>query len=72
MSEVENKYWLNGSGCPDPTATSCIKSITKTEKAREKEIHDTVNQIKNILKNKNLELVDRIKIKDKNNNRKYL
>ena len=67
----ENKYWLNGSGCLDPTATECIKSITKTEKAREKEIHDTINQIKNILKDKDLELIERIKIKDNKNKKEY-
>ncbi len=55
------RYWENQSGYYDPTATEVIKNETK----RSKEIHDTINQVKNILKDKGLVLVERMVIKDK-------
>lgn len=55
------RYWENQSGYYDPTATEVIKNETK----RNKEIHDTINQVKNILADKDLVLVERMIIKDK-------
>lgn len=63
-----NRYWENGSGCYDPTAT---KVIEKENKARNKEIHDTIQEIKNILKDKDLALIERIAIKDKRTKKVY-
>lgn len=62
-----DKYWVNQSGAYDPTVAEVIKNELK----RDKEVHDTINQIKNILGDKNLELVARIQIKDKLNKRIY-
>ena len=65
--KTTNKYWENQSGVHDPTATEVIKN----ESRRDKEIHDTINQVKNILIEKDLELVARIQIKDKLSKRIY-
>lgn len=69
------KYWENGSGYYDPTATKAIENENATEKARQKarnkQVHDTVQEIKNILKERDLELVGRIVLKDKKTNIKY-
>lgn len=66
------RYWENGSGCYDPTAAKTIeKEIKKESKARSKQVHDTIQEIKNMLKNRDLELVGRIVIKDKKTNKKY-
>jgi len=62
-----NRYWENQSGIYDPTAAEVIKNESK----RNKEIHDTINQIKNILKDKDLILIERIAIKDKQTKKVY-
>ena len=67
----KDKHWINGSGYYDPTAAETIDNLTREEKARNKEIHDAIHEIKNILKYKNLELIERIKIKDTRTGRKY-
>lgn len=61
------RYWENQSGYYDPTATEVIKNESK----RNKEIHDTINEIKNILKDKDLVLIERIKLKDKRTKKIY-
>jgi len=63
-----NRYWENQSGVYDPTAT---KVIEKENKARNKEVHDTISQIKNILKDKDLVLIKRMVIKDKQTKKVY-
>lgn len=66
------KYWKNGSGYYDPTATKAIEKETRKEtKARNKEVHDTIQEIKNLLEDRDMELVERIVIKDKRTNKKY-
>lgn len=55
------RYWENQSGAYDPVAKEVIDNETK----RNKEIHDTINEIKNILKDKDLILVERMILKDK-------
>lgn len=55
------RYWENQSGVYDPVAKEVIDNETK----RNKEIHDTINQVKNLLADKDLVLVERIVIKDK-------
>lgn len=69
---AKEKHWLNGSGYYDPTAAETIETITKEEKARSKEVHDTIQQIKNILKDKDLVLLDRIKIRDARSRKEYI
>lgn len=61
------KYWENQSGVYDPVA----KEVIDNESKRNKEIHDTIGEIKNILKDRDLILVERIKLKDKLNNKIY-
>lgn len=56
-----NRDWENQSGIYDPTAWEAIKNESK----RNKEVHDIINQIKNILKDKDLILIERIIVKDK-------
>lgn len=66
------RYWENGSGYYDPTAKGAIESETSRERlARNKQVHDTIREIKNILKDRDLELVDRMVIRDKNTNKEY-
>lgn len=66
------RYWENGSGYYDPTATKTIEKETRKEiKARNKEVHDTIQEIKNLLEDRDMELVERIVIKDKRTNKKY-
>lgn len=65
------RYWENGSGCYDPTAKQAIERETANERARNKQIHDTIQEVKNLLKEKDLELVGRIVLKDKISNKKY-
>lgn len=70
-----DKYWKNSSGCYDPTLATVIEKenfIEKTNrKARNKQVHDTIQEIKNILKERDLELIGRIQLKDKKTNKKY-
>lgn len=61
-----DRYWENGSGYYDSVAK---ETIEKENKARNKEVHDTINQIKNILKDKDLVLIERMDIKDKRTNK---
>lgn len=57
-----NKYWENGSGYYDSTAK---KAIDNESKSRNKLVHDSILEIKNILRDRDLILVERIVIKDK-------
>ena len=50
----------NKSGCYDPTA----KEVIDNESKRNKEIHDTIQEIKNIIRDTDLILIERIQIKD--------
>lgn len=65
------KYWENASGCYDPTLAKVIEHENSDEKARNKHIQDTIQEIKNILKKRDLELMGRIEIKDRKTNKKY-
>ena len=64
---MNDRYWENGSGCYDPTAKEAIDNENK----RNKQIHDTIQEIKNILKDRDLKLVDRVIIEDKLNGKVY-
>lgn len=66
-----DKYWENGSGYYDPTAKEVLENETREERARNKQVHDTVREIKNILKDRDMELIGRVVIKDKNTNKEY-
>mgnify|MGYP001381315878 CR=1 FL=1 len=63
-----DRYWENGSGYYDSVAK---ETIEKENKARNKEVHDTIQEIKNILKDRDLKLVKRIELQDKTNGRVY-
>ncbi len=71
------RYWENASGYYDPTATKAIKRENaeakkkKIQKARNKLVHNTIQEIKSILESRDLELVGRIVIRDKKTNKKY-
>ncbi len=70
-----DRYWKNASGYNDPTLAKVIEKenyIEKAyEKARKKQVHDTIQEIKNILKDRDLELIGRIELKDIRTNKKY-
>lgn len=63
----DKRYWINGSGVYDPTATEVIRNENK----RSKQVHDTIGEIKSILKDRDLILIERIKLKDKINSKIY-
>ena len=48
-----NRYWENQSGYYDPV----VKEVIDNESKRNKEVHDTIQEIKNILKDRDLKLV---------------
>lgn len=56
-----SRYWENQSGYYDPVA----KEVIENESKRNKEIHDTIREIKNILDGRNLKLIKRIELQDK-------
>ena len=58
------RYWENGSGYYDPTAKQTIQTIQKENRARNKEVHDTIREIKNLLEERDLKLINRIQLKD--------
>lgn len=62
-----NRYWENQSGYYDPV----VKEVIDNESKRNKEVHDTIQEIKNILKDRDLKLVKRIELQDKTNGRVY-
>lgn len=62
-----SRYWENQSGYYDPVAKTAIDNENK----RNKEIHDTIQEIKNVLRNKDLVLIKRIVIKDKRTKKVY-
>lgn len=62
-----DRYWENQSGYYDPV----VKEVIDNESKRNKEIHDTINEIKNILKDNDLVLIERMVIKDKRTKKVY-
>ena len=73
---MENKKpWLNGSGCPDPTAYDAIENIRKEEKIQNQPIDEKANKVisvvKNILELSGFELIGRIQIKHKKSGKIY-
>ena len=69
---AKEKYWENGSGYYDPTAKAAIESETSREQsARNKQVHNTIREVKNMLEGRDLELIDRITLRDKINNKEY-
>ena len=66
------KYWINDSGYYDPTLAKVIENENSREnKARSKQVHDTIREIKNILDGRDLQLLGRIQVKDKANGKLY-
>lgn len=70
-----DKYWKNQSGYYDPTPASVIEMESanelKRQRARNKEVHDTIQEIKNLLDKKDLELLGRVAIKDRISGKEY-
>ena len=67
-----DKYWENKAGYYDPTATKAIENeVARENKSRNKQVHDTIQEIKNILKIRDLELLSRIELKDRITEREY-
>ena len=64
-----DKPWLNGSGCPDPTAYKAIKNIQN--QPIDDVAHKVVTTIKNILDLSGFELVGRIQIQHKKSGKIY-
>lgn len=62
------RYWENGSGYYDPTAKKAIDNESK----RNKQVHDTIREIKNILKDRDMELMARIQVRDKVTKKTYI
>ena len=72
---MSNKPWLNGSGCPDPTAYEAMMNIQKDEKNRNQLIDEVaykvIHTIKNVLDLSGFELVGRIQMKHKKSGKIY-
>lgn len=71
MGGYGDKYWLNGIGYKDPTLAKVIEQENISEKARNKQVHDTIGEIKNILRSRDMELLGRLEIRDKLNKQEY-
>lgn len=56
-----DRYWENQSGVYDPIA----KQVIDNEYKRNKQVHDTIREIKNILRDRDLKLAERMIIEDK-------
>jgi hypothetical protein len=65
-----NKPWLNGSGCSDPTAYIAMKNIQR-EKSIDDNAHKVISTIKNVLDLSGFELTGRIEIRHKKSGRIY-
>lgn len=62
-----SRYWENKSGYYDPVA----KQVIDKESARNKEIRDTISEVKYILRDRDLILLERIILKDKRTEKIY-
>ena len=65
------KPWLNGSGCPDPTAYAAMNNIEREEKPIDDKANKVVTTIKSILELSGFELIGRIQIKHKKSGKIY-
>ena len=64
MKAQNNNIRKNGSGYTDETAYKAIESVTKHASDRNKEIHQVITLIKNMANQFDLEIANRIYIKD--------
>lgn len=64
MKAQNNNTRKNGSGYTDNTAYEAIQSVTKHADSRSKEIHQVITLIKNMANKFDLEIANRIYIKD--------
>lgn len=68
------KPWLNGSGCPDPTAYEAVKKIQNAERRAnhvDENAYTVVTVIKSILDLAGFELIGRIQIRHKESGKVY-
>ena len=74
-----DKYWRNQEGYHDPTLAQVIEKENHVERAkklaierkRNKEVYKTIKKIKSILESKDLELIERITLRDKRTKKEY-
>lgn len=61
----------NGSGYHDPTMGEALKSILSQEKSRDKQVHQAITIVKNLLNLWGMSVENRIHIKDKKTGKIY-
>ncbi|SJZ38205.1 hypothetical protein [Garciella nitratireducens] len=74
-----DKYWRNQEGYYDPTLAKVIEKENHAlrtqklalERKRNKEVYKTIKKIKSILESKDLELIERITLRDKRTKKEY-
>lgn len=73
---MSGEHWKNGEGYHDPTSGKAIDTIErKTKKkatARDKVVTNVIESIKAMLNAFDLELIERVKIKDRKTNKEYM
>lgn len=73
---MRGEHWKNGEGYYDPTPGKAIDKIDKKtkrrSKARDKVVTDVIDSIKSILNVFDLELIERVKLRDKKTGKEYL
>jgi len=67
----KNNLKKNGSGCNDPTAFEAIKSVTKYTKNRDQEVKEAITLVKKMFKKFDMEVINRMYIKDKKTGKRY-
>lgn len=60
-------YWRNGSGYADPTPAK----VMRKEMDRNKEVRNTIKEIKSLCKSRNLKVLNRMIIKDEESGKVY-
>lgn len=73
---MRGEHWKNGEGYHDPTSGKAIDTINrksqKKTSARDKVVANVIDSIKAILNTFDLELIERVKIKDRKTNKEYM
>lgn len=73
---MRGEHWKNGEGYYDPTPAKAIEEMEKKPKrrttARDKIVSNVIDSIKSMLKVFDLELIGRVKLRDKKTGKEYL
>lgn len=67
---MKNPYY-NDEGYPDPTAYNGTKDVIKKETETERKAAELIKVLKFIIRSTGFELIERIKIKDKQTGREF-